>query len=152
MNNSEGDLLLYATEDGGEINVTNDFFEMTGGFDTAIYFTLFGGNELDDGTESTKKFQYWGNLIDKDNPERQLTSRTQNIIKGLPATSSNLLKLEEAIRLDMQWFKDEKIIDMLNITTSIPSKNRVTILIEGLKNKTQLFNLKYEKNWLASIT
>ena len=142
MNKLDGDILLYSTIDGGEINITNDFFEMTGGFDTAIYLTLFGGNENHDGTESTKKFQYWGNLLDQNNPDNQLVSRTQNIIRGLPATPANLLKLEEAVKLDMKWFLNNKIIDTLNVTTSIPSKNRVDIY---KKNKVIFKDLPLEK-------
>lgn len=150
--NFQGDVLLSATEDGGEIEFDDhDLIVADDGFNTSAYLTLFGGNYNDNGTTSTKKYEYWGNKLDKDNPERWLVSRTQNIINGLPATSENVLKLKEAIELDMNWYLTEKIIDTLDITITLPQLNRVKIELLGLKDKKTIFNLKYNKLWLAKL-
>jgi hypothetical protein len=152
MSDFQGDALLFSTEDGGEIELDeNNFITNDKGFETSIYLTLFGGNKKDDGAPSKKKFAYWGNLLDKNNPERRLISRTQNILEGLPATAENLLKVKEAIKLDMKWYFEESIIDNLEITTTIPVKNKIYIELKGMKNKDTIFNLKYQKNWLAKL-
>jgi len=95
MSDFQGDLLLKNTLDGGDIELTDDdLFVSDQGFDTAIYLSLFGGNELDNGSDSTKPKTWWGNLTETDNPERKIISHTQFIITGLPATPANLNKLK----------------------------------------------------------
>jgi len=152
MSDFQGDLLLKNTLDGGDIELTDDdLFVSDQGFDTAIYLSLFGGNELDNGSDSTKPKTWWGNLTETDNPERKIISHTQFIITGLPATPANLNKLKEAIKADLQWMVNELIIDTLNITVTIATKSRVNIIIEGIKNKKKIFGTKFEQNWLAKL-
>jgi phage gp46-like protein len=152
MSDFQGDVLLLNTQDGGDILFDeNNFIMNDTGFSTAIYLTLFSGNDEDDGTESTKNKQYWGNLLEKDTPERKLTSRTQNFMKGSSLTPGNLIKLKELIKQDLSWFLSEKIVDKFNITASIPSKNRVNIVIEGMKDKNKIIDFKYESNWLSKV-
>lgn len=148
MNFTEGDVKLLSTVDGGNINVDSGLTEMTGGFESMIYLCLFGGNFEDDGTESTKNLEWWGNKIDND-PDKNLTSRTQNILKGFPATPGNLNLVDQAIKLDLNIMLTTGIIDDLIINLSIPAKNRIQIDIEGRKDKTKLFNTVYEENWVA---
>jgi len=152
MSDFQGDVLLFSSGDGGEIELDeNNFIVNDESFETSIYLTLFGGNKKDDGTPSKRKYAYWGNLLEKNNPERRLISRTQNILEGLPATSENLLKVKEAIKLDMKWYFEEAIIDNLEIITTIPEKNKIYIELRGMKNKNTIFDLKYKKNWLAKL-
>ncbi|GAG06443.1 unnamed protein product, partial [marine sediment metagenome] len=68
MNFTNGDILLLSTKDGGDINIESGLIEMTAGFETAVYLSLFGGNIEDDGTEATKSKTWWGNLLETDNP------------------------------------------------------------------------------------
>jgi len=152
MSDFQGDLLLFSTNDGGEIEFTeNNCFQNDTGFETAIYLSLFGGNYNDNGTEATKNESWWGNNLENNNPERKLVSRFQNISRGLPLTPGNLLILKDAIKEDLQWFIDEKIIDILEINLSIPSKNRLLSEINGIKDKSKLFGVKYFKNFLSKI-
>lgn len=145
--NDRGDVLLFTTLDGAEINVKNGILEMTDGFETAVYLSLLGGNFDDDGTEATKKNEWWGNKLEDNNPERKLISRYQNIIYGLPATPANLQKLEEAAKLDLQWFITEKIADIVNINIRLLEKNRIDNEIEILKDQKKLFETKFSLNW-----
>lgn len=152
MSDFQGDVLLYDTEDGGEISFSDDNLVMDDtGFETAIYLSLFGGNELDDGSESTKKYQYWGNLLEND-PKYKLTSQAQNIIEGYPATPNNLNRIKEAVKQDLNWMINEGIIDKLEITATIPERNRLNLTIKGYKDKNKIINTTYELNWLSKLS
>lgn len=144
--NAQGDVLLTSTENGGEIAITDGLIQTTDGFETAIYLALFGGNYKDDGTTATKKYQYWGNLLETES-QKKLTSRFQNLLYGIPATPANLLKLKSAALQDLSWLTTEKIADKINIDISIISKNRIECEIEVLKDETKLFETKFEANW-----
>lgn len=145
--NDSGDVLIFTTLDGAEINVENGILEMTDSFKTAVYLSLLGGNIEDDGTQAAKKKEWWGNKLENNNPERKLTSRFQNIIYGLPATPANLKKLDEAVKQDLAWFITEKIVDTIVLELRLTNKNRVDILIQGLKDEKKLFETKYSLNW-----
>ena len=144
----DGDVLLILKENGIDININNGLIEMTGGFETAIILSLFGGNDQDDGTESTKKYEFWGNKLENDQ-NKKLISRTGGILTGLPVTPNNLRLIDQAIQLDLNWMKTLNIIDELNINLRIPQKNRIEIEIEGIKDKNKLFNTKFAQNWIA---
>lgn len=147
MSAYEGDVLLQSTLDGGEINFTDGIIEMTTGFETMVYLLLFGGNIADDGTTATEKKEWWGNKLEENNSDRKIHSRTQNLIHGLPATPENLLLLEEAARQDLSILISEKIVDKIEMYFSIPSKNRVNMVIIGWKDENKLFETEFEENW-----
>jgi|LGOV01.1.fsa_nt_gb phage gp46-like protein len=150
MTNS-GDMLLQSTNDGGEIAIIDSFFVMTDGFKTATYITLFGGNIEDNGTESTKLKSWWGNQLSENEPDKKIISRTMAIIKGFPATPANLRKVEKAAADDLAWFKSQGICDTIIIVGSIPSKNRLELKIEMLKDGNKLDNFKFIENWGGMI-
>lgn len=145
----QGDVLLLSTVDGGDLVIKDNFIVGTGGFETAAFLSLFGGNEDDNGTESTSKKAWWGNQLETELPERRLTSRLQYIIKGLPATPNNLNKAIQAAKDDLSWFISDGIADTIEITGRIPSKNRLELSIEILKNGELLADFKFEENWGA---
>ena len=152
MSDFKGDVLLYDTNDGGEIQLNDDnLIANDTGFDTAIYLCLEGGNKKDNGTEATKKYEYWGNKLETD-PQFNLTSRTQFILEGLPATPNNLNRVKEAAKQDLKIFLDLKIVDKLEITATLADKNRLNMIINGYKDKKLLFESKYEKNWLSKLS
>jgi len=98
--NQQGDVLLYhGPEDRGEINEANGIIEMTRGFETMAYLCLFGGNQDDDGTEATKKQQWWGNEGEPD--EQQYRGRFQSYLKGEPLTSALIPEMEAAAIEDL---------------------------------------------------
>lgn len=146
-NYSSGDLLITSGGDGGEITVENDFFLMTDGFKTAVYLSLFGGNNNDNGTESTKNNSWWGNQLNNNEPSKLIISRTMTIIKGLPATPSNLNKLSQAINDDLAWFKNDGICDTINVNARIPQRNRLELEIELIKEGEILDTFTFIENW-----
>jgi hypothetical protein len=145
--NDKGDVLTVSTLDGANINVENGIVEMTIGFDTAVYLSLLGGNQEDDGTEATKNKEWWGNKLEDNNPDRKLTSRFQNIIYGLPATPGNLRKLDDAGKQDLQWFIILNIADEIDFDLRLLEKNRLNISVILWKDKNKLSETKYSLNW-----
>lgn len=144
----DGDVRLFNTVDGGEIIVENGLFEMTGGLETSVYLSLFGGNEEDDGLEENS-FQWWGN-IDETEPEKIYRSETQYLLRSIPATSANLLRINDAVERDLQWLLDANIANTLQIDISIPSLNQILIVINiGAFGEESKF--EFTENWKVDL-
>lgn len=144
----QGDVILCQSNDNGEIEVINGIVSMDGGLRTSVYLSLFGGNEDDDGLQNNA-FTWWGN-IDEAIESRKYISRTQNIIDKIPATSSNLLKLQDAVENDLQWLLDDNVATSIDVAISIPGLNKVDILINIVSIDLEQ-NLQFSANWKASI-
>ena len=143
----QGDVLLFQTDDDGDIIVENGVVAMTGGFETAAYLSMFGGNEDDDGSDGNP-LTYWGNL-GVTTSSMQYRSKTQNLLQSIPATSGNLRLIDDAVASDLQWFLDEKIASSVVVATSMPALNtikiRVTIEANGVES-----SFTYTENWRAA--
>jgi phage gp46-like protein len=140
----QGDVILYQTTDGGNITVTNGIVNMAGGLDTAAYLSLFGGNEGDDGRADNID-NWWANLSELD-PVNQYRSETQYIIESLPATSYNLLRVEQAAQRDLQWFLDQKIASSVSVVASLVNVNTLRLLI-NIEARGEESNFEYVENW-----
>ena len=145
MTSFEGDVLLFNTQDGGNIEFINGQPLMTGGFETMIYLLLFGGNVEDDGLSGNKK-TWWGN-IDETNPSHRYISRFQNLMRGIPLISSNLRRLEEAALADLEVFKTEKIAAEVTAVASIPALNTLLLVINVNSAQGENTEVKYLINW-----
>ena len=142
----QGDIVLFQTNDDGEITVENGIVEMSGGLETAAYVSLFGGNEDDDGLDNNS-FTWWANHHEID-PDRQYRSETQNLLQSLPATTGNLRRLEDAANRDLAWFITKKVASSISITVTIPALNRIKIIVDieaqGLES-----SFEFVENWKA---
>lgn len=118
---------------------------MTPSFETALYLSLYGANEDDDGTQAT---DWWGN-IDENLIERQYHSNTQRILEALTITSGNLLKVEDAVKLDLQWFLDTNIASSIDVSASVPALNKVKIEVVMLAEGVET-SFEFTENWKAS--
>lgn len=143
---NQGDVLLFQTENNGEIIVSGGITEMTGGFETAVYLSLFGGNEDDDGRKENNK-TWWGNLNEID-PANQYKSETQNLLRSIPATSSNLLKIQAAVERDLNWFLEKKIASSISILVTIPALNRIKIEVH-IEASGEEYSFEFTENWKA---
>lgn len=144
------DVLLSNTPDGGEIEYTVGRVTQTDGPETAIYLSLFGGNEDDVGDESTSHLQWWGNH-DETDPSRQYRSRTQSLIAALPSVPANLRRIEEAVAADLQWMLDDGIAVAVNVTTRIPSPKRIAINVEVfMQGVDSPYVFDDELDWIGS--
>jgi len=143
----QGDVLLFQTDDNGEINVEGGLVEMSGGLETAAYLSLFGGNEDDDGL-SENGFTYWGNL-DEIDPAQQYRSETQHLLQSIPATTGNLRRIEDAANRDLAWFIEKKVASSVTIAVSIPGLNKIKILI-NIDALGEESSFEFVENWKVS--
>lgn len=141
------DVLLYQTNDNGEVEIEGGLITLTPGLDTAAYLSLFGGNWKDDGSQNNRQ-TWWGNL-DETEPAKRYRSETQYLLGTIPATSRNLRRIEDAATRDLQWLLDESIASSLTVSASLIGLNRVKIeIIVRAEGDESQFN--YTENWRAS--
>jgi hypothetical protein len=138
--------LLCQTNDGGEIESINGLLTMSSGLDTSAYLSLFGGNEDDDGSDSTVN-QYWGNLLEEE-PSRQYRSETQFLLKSIPATTSNLGRIQDAVTRDLQWYIDDNISTEVIATVTLVGVNKVNINIV-ITGSQEDIDINFLANWEA---
>lgn len=132
------DVLLRQEPDGGNIVVENGLVLLTDGLETAVYLSLYGGNE-DDAAQADTTHQYWGNLLETD-PARTYRSETQFLLKSLPLIPANLRRVEQAAKRDLQWLLDTATATKVDVTASIPALNRmqIDVAIQTATGTTQL--------------
>jgi phage gp46-like protein len=127
------DVLIYHTNDDGDITITNGNVELTNGIDSAAYLCLFGGNLNDPGLSDTSK-EWWGN---KDEPDIQLhlRSQLQYIINDIPLTVNNLKRFEDAAKADLNTLVEFGAVESVSVTTSIPEPDtlKLSIDLDGTK-------------------
>lgn len=141
------DVLLFQTNDNGEIEIEDGLVTLTPGLDTAAYLSLFGGNWKDDGSQNNRQ-TWWGNIGEQD-PSQRYRSETQYLLGTIPAITRNLRRIEDAATRDLQWLLDESIASSLTVSASLIGLNRVKIevIIRAEGDESQ-FN--YTENWRAS--
>jgi len=147
MAEQQGDVLLFQTDDDGEINVVDGIVEMSGGLETAAYLSLFGGNEDDDGRDSNPA-TWWGN-IDEIDPARQYRSETQHLLQSIPATTGNLRRVEDAAVRDLAWFVQNNVASSVSVVASIPGVNRIKLTID-IEAQGEESSFEFVENWKAS--
>lgn len=140
----QGDVRLYQILDDGDIVIENGIAEMNGGLGTAVYLSLFGGNEDDNGRPDNA-LQWWGNFIEI-NPRRRYTSELQNLMQSLPLITGNLQRIEDAATRDLKWFLTEKIASNVEVEASIPGVNRVDITVR-IEADGRESSFQFTENW-----
>lgn len=136
----QGDVLLYQTNDDGDIDVVDGLVRMTGGLDTACYLSLFGGNEQDDGIDQNP-LQWWGNVGETESARKQ-RSETQHLLRSIPATTNNLQRIRKAVERDLAWLSSEGVARELVVTVSMPAVNKIGINID-----VDGFGMEFVENW-----
>jgi phage gp46-like protein len=140
------DLYLHHTLDGGEIDIIADLFVLSDGLETAVYISLFGGNEEDSGKASDDHLQWWGNLIESD-PDRILRSETQYLLNDIPATTGNLVLIEEAAVRDLDWLKKFGA-ESITATARMPRRNWIDLeIVFVIRDEEQRFNFPRPWTW-----
>lgn len=141
------DVLLFQTNDNGEMEIEGGLVTLTPGLDTAAYLSLFGGNWKDDGSQNNRQ-TWWGNLGEI-GTTGQYRSETQYLLGTVPAIPRNLRRIEDAAARDLQWLLDESIASSLTVSASLIGQNRVKIgvVIRAEGDESQF---SYTENWRAS--
>jgi hypothetical protein len=120
--------LLFQTDDGGEVTVTNGTMVMTDGPATAVYLALYGGN-ADDPAEADTTLEWWGNKIEVDT-QKHYRSRTQHLLRALPAIPANIPRVRSAVEQDIADLVATEVLVDPEITVTIPRLNTVRIVID----------------------
>jgi len=146
--NDSGDVIIAQTPDGGDITIADGIIAMSGGLESTAYLALFGGNFEDNGRNNNPS-SWWGNRGEI--ADRQIRSRTQNLLRSIPATSGNLLLIKQAVLLDLAFFISLKIASSLTVAVTIPALNniniKVDIIAEGVESS---FN--FTENWKSTTS
>jgi len=143
---ARGDLKITCTPDGGEITVGGGETEMDVFLYTACYLSMFGGNEDDSGGDD-ETYSWWGNRDELDTA-KQYRSRTQFLIRTLPANSTNIKRIEEAVKQDLQWILDERIANEISVGAQMVQPKRIRIIIV-IRAEGELKTFEFVENWLA---
>jgi len=139
----QGDVLLFQTNDDGDINVTGGVVELSGGLQTTAYLSLFGGNEDDEGG-SDEALTWWAN-IDELEPSRQYRSETQNALQALVAIPANLRRIEDAANRDLAWMIEQKVASNISVEATMPGLNKIKLTIDIDGDLT----IEFVENWKA---
>jgi phage gp46-like protein len=120
------DVRLFQTEDGGEIELVGGQIALDEGLDSAVFLSLFGGNDDDGGLDGDKLKQWWGN-VDELDETRKYRSLTQYLLRSLPLIPNNLRRIEDAAVSDLAWMLDTKLASFVGATATMPGRNTVKL-------------------------
>ena len=140
------DVRLTHTADGGEIEFVEGLIVMDDGLETAVYLSLFGGNERDSGKPNDTALQWWGNIGETD-PAKWYRSETQHLLRSLPAITINLRRLEDAVKNDLGWMVNAGLARSIKTSVSIPALNRVFIAIAIEISPTETRRFEFREKW-----
>ncbi len=149
MAQQQGDVVLFQTTDDGNITVEDGLVEMSGGLETSAYLSMFGGNEDDDGSDNNP-LTWWGN-VDELEPSRQYRSETQNLLKALPITTGNLVRIKDAAGRDLAWLIEENVASSVLVSVGIPALNRIGIKVD-IEARGEKSSFEFVENWEATRT
>ena len=144
------DVLFRQTPNGGEIEFVGGQAVMSEGLETAVYLSLFGGNEEDSGGDATIAKQWWGNLIVTEAAQR-LRSETQYLLRSLASIPANLRRVEDAVGRDLAWMVQTGLATTVETSARMPRINwieiRIAIVIDG-----QEFEVAFTRPWLGEVS
>ncbi len=134
------DVLLFQTPDGGEITALNGQLKLTGGLETAVMLSCFGGNVEDSGLSADNAKQWWGNVEETDTT-KTYRSELQFLLKTLPLIPANLPRFEAAANKDLAWLADS-VADSVAARATMPGIDQIKITIAIVINgKSTVFSV-----------
>ena len=144
-NEFQGDILIKSTPDGADIVLEDGLIQDCRGFETAIFLSLFGGNEKDLNKKTNET--WWGNLVEGTKENEWIHSELNAMVKGLPITSGNIKKARDAAQRDLSWIKDDAGADEINIFLHAENPTKTKLTAEILKNNSKINTSEYEFQW-----
>lgn len=125
------DVRLYQKDgNGGEIDFVAGQATLGDGLETAVYLSLFGGNEDDSGLDADKPRQWWANTEEPDATKRY-RSETQYLLLTLPLIPVNLRRFEAAAMLDLAWMTESGLASFVSVTATMPALNTVRLQVKA---------------------
>jgi len=129
------DILLFQTDDGGEIELINGFVTLTDDLQTAAYISLFGGET------------WFGNEL-QETDAAKIQSTTGKAINETPPGSGGLLIIEDAVRADLAWLVTENLASSVDAEATLTGSTLdLEVSIEYDTGETVVLN--FEQNWSA---
>ena len=142
------DVRLFQGADGGDIELTAAGVTLEDGLASACYMSLFGGNAEDDGSTATAHLQWWGNALEAAGSPRRYRSQTAAVIEGLPLTSSNVRRLQDAAENDLAWMVAEGVASAVEVAVSVRGTSSVQIDVE-VTVSTMVYAFTFTREWDA---
>ncbi len=141
----DGDALWMPVLDGGSLRIIDGEAVRSGGLQAAVYISLFGGNDADDGATASRS-QFWGNHLGNDEPIR---GRLGTLIRTIPMVSESLARIEATAALDLAWMVDNNIATGVTVDASMRLARwlHLDFSIEMLATTTEHF--KWRLNWAS---
>lgn len=124
------DVLMRHVSDGGEVSIENGTVLLQDGLETAVYLSLFGGEERDRGTPATDAATWWGNRGEAD-AARRYRGETHYLLRHAPITSSTRVAVEAAAARDLAWLLPA-YASRVTTTATIPAVNSIRLVVEVL--------------------
>ncbi len=128
----EGDLWLFPTMDGGDIQIMGGQPTMDDGLSSCVYISLFGQD-------------FWGNAIAPDNSHK-LNSTLETIVNGKFKGTQTQLDVQAAALVALQWLIDDGVASAVTAVATIPAPNQIMLTV-GITQPNGTQNLKYLINW-----
>lgn len=143
------DLSVIETLNGGDVQQVGNDLAVVYSIENMIYLGMFGGNveaSTDNASVQIESFDYWGNtLLMFNNPSQQFNSLTERTINTTPLTSSGRVLIENAIKKDLEFFKDLGGTVTVNVEIVATDKIKVRIRVE-LNNQQQITIINFRKS------
>lgn len=136
MRLQEGDIKLNDFLNGSDSELENGILSMAGGFDTAVYISLFGSENNNE----------WMNLFFDEN--EKIESKAITFIKSNALTLQNLQKAQKYFENDLNWLKKINACDTIRVSYKQENINAIIFYIEILQNEETIYSTQYNINWI----
>lgn len=126
------DLLIQEIGNGGDLVFTGFDLAVIDGFENMPYLGMFGGN-IKESTQVTRPaavqaFDFWANhLFMLNQPEIQLNSETERVLRNVALTSSGRELIQQAVNTDLNFMR---AFASVSVVVSIVDIDRVQIDIK----------------------
>lgn len=143
------DVSVIETLNGGDLQQVGNDLAVVYNIENMIYLGMFGGNieaSTDNNAVQVESFDYWANsLLMFNNPSQQFNSLTERTINSVPLTSSGRVLIENAIKKDLEFFKDLGGIVTVSVEIVATDKIKVSIRVE-LNSQKQVTIINFRKS------
>jgi hypothetical protein len=143
------DLLLFQSDDDGEIEFIAGQPTMSDGLATSAYLSLFGGSERDSGLTDGEALQWWANF-EEPVAERRQRSQTQALLQQIPATPANLRRVEDAALADLAWMSGA-LDATVAVEASMPALDNISIAVSITIGQTT-YEFDFASTWGGNQT
>jgi len=132
MDAYDGDVFIYPTADGGDINIQAGQPDMDRGLWTAVYLSLFSASD------------WWGNALAGDGEAAEST--LDAALVGL-LTPSVRQDVEEAARKSLAWMIAAGLASAVTVVATIPSASVLSLVVTIAQPATDPTVYRFAMNW-----